>query len=70
MKQLTQIAMVATIEVNLILWLAMLGCLFSESMATHSRSVVIVGLLFAAIAQHWSYYQFRKLVSRTKEKPA
>jgi len=64
-----QIAMVAVIQVNLIWWLVMLSCEFSERMAERSKSVAITGFLFAAIAQHRAYRALQQ-ASRAKEQPA
>ena len=46
-----------TVEINLILWIAALGTFMaSDEDAGALKPVLIVGLAFAAIVQHWAYY--------------
>ncbi len=50
-----------TVEVNLMLWLAALGTVMaSDEDAGALKPVLIVGLAFAAIVQHWAYYAVYK----------
>ncbi len=50
-----------SIEINLILWLAVVGALFAEaSEASHARTIALVGCGVAAVIQHWAYYNIRK----------
>lgn len=49
------------IEVNLVLWIILLGRPASSSAPTKNiKTVTIIGLAFAAIVQHWAYYNIRK----------
>ena len=47
-----------TVEINLILWLAALGMVMmaSDKDAGALKTLIIVGVAFAAIVQHWAYY--------------
>ena len=50
--------LVLTVEINLILWLAALGMVMmaSDKDASTLKPLIIVGVAFAAIVQHWAYY--------------
>ena len=62
--------MFLAIEVNLILWLAMLSYTSHDSSEASDSwfkgtamvpfSVIILGFLFAAVIQHWAYYAVYK----------
>lgn len=60
MKQ-TLRKMFLVVEINLILWLAIFGMAFDsyESMRSVTK-LALVGLVFAAVAQHWAYYAVYK----------
>ncbi len=46
-----------TVEINLILWLAALAMVMgSDKDAGVLKTLIIVGVAFAAIVQHWAYY--------------
>ena len=50
-----------TVEVNLILWLSVAGMLFAAQVQDQTiKTAVLVGAVFAAIAQHWAYYAVYK----------
>lgn len=49
----------ATIVINLVLWLAMLGAAFRGVESV--RAIAIAGFVFAALAQHWAFYALRKV---------
>jgi hypothetical protein len=54
-------ALFVTVEVNLILWLAASGMALDPSTeAADLKIVVIVGVVFAAVVQHWAYYAVYK----------
>jgi hypothetical protein len=55
-------ALYLSIEINFVLWLVVSGSvLFSNTMSTDAIKIIaLVGLLFAAILQHWAYYGIRK----------
>ena len=48
-----------SIEINLILWLGVLGLSNFENEAAMLRTMAIIGTLFSAILQHWAYYKIR-----------
>jgi hypothetical protein len=53
--------MLFSIEINLILWLAVVGALFADpSDAGLAGPTAIVGCGFAAVIQHWAYHNIRK----------
>jgi hypothetical protein len=46
-----------TVEINLILWLIAFGMIMkSDEDVSGLKTVIIVGVVFAAIVQHWAYY--------------
>ena len=46
-----------TVEINLILWLIALGMVMApDENADALKALIVVGIVFAAIAQHWAYY--------------
>ena len=46
-----------TVEINLILWIAALGMIMgADKDASALKPLLIVGVSFAAIVQHWAYY--------------
>ena len=47
-----------TVEVNLLLWLAVAGATFLGN-AGVARYVAIAGAVFSAVFQHWAYYNVR-----------
>jgi hypothetical protein len=56
------------IEVNLVFWLMLLGnalhasgdkALLSGAVPVDGR-IILAGLLFAAIVQHWAYYRLKR----------
>ncbi len=49
------------IEINLILWLIMVGVLMGDPSDTgDARTMALIGFGFAAVVQHWAYYRIRK----------
>jgi len=61
----TLIALFWAIEINLILWLVALGTVFSvDEHGRGIKGVIVVGVIFAILAQHWAYYSVYK---RAKE---
>ena len=49
------------IEINLILWVIALGSVFSVDMQGRGvKGVIIAGVVFAILAQHWAYYSVYK----------
>ena len=59
--------MFLAIEVNLVLWIALVGALWLEPRYEGStRTFALIGAGFAALFQHWAYYQVHK--SRLREK--
>ena len=48
------------ITVNLLLWLAMLFPALRGG-TREERAIAIAGVVFAAIAEHWSFYAIRKV---------
>jgi hypothetical protein len=52
-------ALFLAVEVNLILWLILCGMLVSGS-EDDPRNMAIIGLVFAAVFQHWAYYAVYK----------
>ena len=53
--------MFLAIEINLVIWLAVLGMLFAaEPVETPIKTTVVAGVVFAAIVQHWAYYSVYK----------
>jgi hypothetical protein len=67
--------MFLVIEVNLLLWLAVCGMAWAnanDSAASWWRggvqvdaTLLLVGLIFAALAQHWAYYAIHKEADRS-----
>ena len=51
--------MQVVITINLLLWLAMLFPALRGGMR-EERAIAIAGVVFAAIAEHWSSYAVRK----------
>lgn len=51
--------MFLVIEVNLLLWIAVVGTLWASD-AEHAKTVALVGLGIATVFQHWAYYALRK----------
>jgi hypothetical protein len=49
-----------TIEVNLLLWLAAFGVVMSSN-GEMIKPLVILGFIFAVLAQHWAYYAVRRM---------
>ena len=50
-------ALFMTVEINLCLWLAAFGVMMaSDKDAGALKTLIIVGVAFAAIVQHWAYY--------------
>lgn len=47
-----------SIELNLILWLVFMVFAFSEKYAGSLKVLIITGVLFSAILQHWAYYKY------------
>jgi hypothetical protein len=65
-------ALYLSIEINFVLWLVVSGSvLFSNTMSTDAIKIIaLVGLLFAAILQHWAYYMvFVRNIKNIKAKP-
>ena len=65
--------MFLAIEVNLLLWIALAGVLWSETGSDSSiKTLALVGAGFAALFQHWAYYSIRdsKLRGKAKESSA
>lgn len=56
-RLLSQVRVVITI--NLLLWLAMLSPALCGG-TREERAIAIAGVVFAAIAEHWSLYAVRK----------
>jgi hypothetical protein len=52
----------ATIIVNLLLWMALFGCVMRPE-ADMIKPLVIAGVVCAALAQHWAYYAARRAVA-------
>jgi hypothetical protein len=45
------------VEINLLLWLATLGAVFStDERGSSVKGVIIVGVISAVLFQHWAYY--------------
>ena len=60
-------ALFLTVEVNLLLWLAALGLVLGAGEDVGAlRTLIIVGTVFAAIAQHWAYYAVRRQTKQTQ----
>ena len=50
-----------SIEVNLLLWLAVVGTLFANPLdVSQARTTTIIGCGIAAVIQHWAYYNIYK----------
>jgi hypothetical protein len=50
-------ALFLTVEINLILWLAAFGMVMASGKDVGAlKTLIIVGVVFAAIVQHWAYY--------------
>ncbi|UCD27869.1 MAG: hypothetical protein JSV03_12295 [Planctomycetota bacterium] len=49
-----------TIEINLILWLVMIGSVFADQDLKLIKPVAIIGFVLSALLQHWAYYHLRK----------
>lgn len=61
------------IEVNLILWMAAAGSAFAPSSSpdgpwSASQIMTLVGVAFAAIAQHWAYYSLYRASAQPDER--
>ncbi len=65
-------------ELNLVLWLVVLGmaagsieegdqAAWWNAVAEVKLSVVLIGVAFAAIVQHWAYYAVHKEATRSRE---
>lgn len=53
--------MFLAIEINLILWLMVVGQLVgSPSVAGQVKTAAMIGFVVAAVVQHWAYYNIRK----------
>jgi len=53
--------MFLAIEINLVLWLAVVASLFANpSDASLARTAAVAGCALAAVFQHWGYYNIRK----------
>ena len=60
MKRTLRIMFIA-IEINLIMWLLMLGVTsVTDAGVPSSGTTVLVGLVLAAVVQHWAYYTVYK----------
>ena len=50
-----------SIEVNLLLWLAVVGMLFADPLdVSQAKTMTIIGCGIAAVIQHWAFYNIRK----------
>ncbi|UCE60729.1 MAG: hypothetical protein JSU63_03055 [Phycisphaerales bacterium] len=61
MKRTLRILFLA-VEINLLLWLAVFGMLQAPGAAGSAliKQLVVAGVAFAAIVQHWAYYAVYK----------
>jgi hypothetical protein len=77
MKRKLRIMFLVT-ELNLLLWLAIFGMAASNiddqeqaswwtATAEIQISLVLVGVVFAAVVQHWAYYALYKEATRKRE---
>ena len=56
-----------TIEINLLLWLAAGGIvLASDQEIPGLKGTIVLGMIFAAIFQHWAYYAVYKRTTKTE----
>ena len=55
-----------SIEINVLLWILLLGTLVSENIEGTVRTITFVGFLFAAIIQHFAYHKFVKNTKDTQ----
>ena len=55
------------IEVNLLLWLAVCGLIWTSACNNkdYVKYAVTGGAIVAAIIQHWAYYNLRRNIKRT-----
>ena len=50
-----------SIELNLILWLAVVGILLADPPDVGAaKTTTIIGCVLAAVVQHWAFYNIRK----------
>ena len=50
-----------TVEINLILWLVAFGMVMASDNDTRAlKTLIVVGVAFTAIVQHWAYYAVYK----------
>ena len=62
--------MLLGIEVNVLLWLAMAGGIWSraaqdaplswDTIAERDAAIVMVGVLFSVVFHHWAYYRLKR----------
>lgn len=56
------------IEVNLILWVMVVGITFGGQLDEIRKYVVGAGFIFAALFQHWAYYGLYRAAKRMETK--
>lgn len=53
-----------SVEINLVLWFMSFGLIVADvdtdEYKLSGKIIVIIGLIFSAIVQHWAYYNIRK----------
>ena len=49
------------IEINLLLWLSVSGCIFLDTSNQVVKWTAGIGLTFALLTQHWSFYHLRSM---------
>ena len=49
-----------SIEINLIMWILMLGILFTSQEMELVKPVAIIGFVLSMLLQHWAYYRLYK----------
>ena len=58
----------AVIEVNLLLWLAVCGVVWSSPIEAHIKYFAAAGMIISALLQHWAYYNIYRKTKETEKK--
>ena len=56
------------IEVNALLWLAVLGAVWSSPIEVHVKYFAAAGMIISVLLQHWAYYNIYRKTKETEKK--
>jgi hypothetical protein len=55
-----------SIEINVILWMLVLGYMVHQNISGTVRVIAFIGFIFSAVLQHWAYHKVKSELNNKK----